>query len=240
MKETSFVGALLIGAGIAVAGYFVGDGFVEGRKADRLVTVKGVSERDVTADVALWPLRFVAASNDLSVAQVEIKKDYAAVLSFLEAKGISAENVEVNQIDVNDRQAQLYGSQNPGQRYIITMGVMVRVLDPQLIARASRDVGELVDAGVLLSSDQGRSGPTYLFNSLNDLKPEMIAEATAEARRAAEQFAADSQSKLGKIKTANQGVFVILPRDRAPGITAESQLQKTVRVVSTIDYYLKD
>ena len=86
----------------------------------------------------------------------------------------------------------------------------------------------------------GNGGPTFLFTRLNEIKPPMIAEATASARQAAEQFAKDSQSRLGSIRQANQGVFVILPRDQAPGASEESQRVKTVRVVTTVEYYLRD
>ena len=108
------------------------------------------------------------------------------------------------------------------------------------VIRASQRVSELVAAGIVLSSsgEFGGTGPTYLFTGLNDLKPSMIAEATANARAAAEQFARDSNSSLGGIKQANQGVFVILPRDQAPGVNEGSQPEKIVRVVSTVQYFL--
>ena len=117
----------------------------------------------------------------------------------------------------------------------------MRVEDPALVQKASQDLGSLVQAGVVFSSQGGfGGGPTYLFTKLNDYKPEMIAEATASAREAAEQFAKDSGSRLGPIRTANQGVFQILPRDRAPGVMEESQVNKTVRVVTTVEYALED
>jgi Uncharacterized protein conserved in bacteria len=107
-------------------------------------------------------------------------------------------------------------------------------------------VGELVNAGIPLSSGQyGATGPTYVFRKLNDLKPSMIAEATAEARKSAEQFAKDSKSRLGGIHRANQGVFVILPRDaasdsdRGMGMGEQSQMFKLVRVVTTVEYLLR-
>jgi hypothetical protein len=125
-------------------------------------------------------------------------------------------------------------------RYIISGTLMVRVNDPEVVERASQDLGTLVSAGVVFSSQGGyNSGPTYLFTKLNDLKPEMIGEATASAREGAEQFARDSGSRLGGIRQASQGVFQILPRDRAPGVTEESQIDKTVRVVSTVEYMLE-
>ena len=144
-------------------------------------------------------------------------------------------------MDVTDRLADPYRSGPIQSRYILTQTVMVRTKDVEAVIDAGRTVGELIDAGVVLSSSQGPySGPTFLFTGVSELKPEMIAEATSKARRAAEQFAKDSGSRIGAIRRANQGVFVILPRDRAPGIMEESRRDKTVRVVSTIEYFLKD
>jgi uncharacterized protein len=238
---TGVVAALLVGLGLALGGWFIGDGFLKGRAADRYVTVKGVSERVVTADVALWPLRFVSTDDDLNRAQEEIKKSHERILAFLQRHGIDAADAEVQRLDVTDRLADPYRSGSMKSRYIISQTVMVRSSEPETIAQASQAVGELVDAGVVLSSDRGPySGPTFLFTRLSELKPDMIAEATAKARRGAEQFAKDSGSRIGGIRRANQGVFVIQPRDKAPGITEGSQLHKKVRVVSTVAYYLKD
>ena len=108
-----------------------------------------------------------------------------------------------------------------------------------LVRQAAQNVSELVDSGVVLSSDYGPSGPTYLFNGLNDIKPAMIAEATTAARESAQQFARDAEAKLGSLRRANQGVFQILARDQAPGVSEQQQPVKTVRVVSTFDYYLE-
>jgi hypothetical protein len=238
---TGTAGAAVLAIGMAAAGWFVGDGFLRGRAADRFVTVKGVSERDVEADVAMWPIRFVATNDDLGQAQAAIKQAHRHVLGFLERQGIDPAAAEVQRLEVNDLLANPYRSGSTQSRYIITETLMVRSRDTKAIQKTSQAVGELVDAGVVLSSGGGPSdGPTFLFTRLNEIKPEMIAEATAEARRAAEQFAKDSGSRIGAIRRASQGVFVILARDRAPGVMEESQPQKTVRVVSTIDYYLKD
>ena len=119
----------------------------------------------------------------------------------------------------------LFDSNRPSQRSV------------DLVAELNRRMGELVKRGVVLS-DMG--GPSYVYTQLNEIKPSMIAEATRNARKSAEQFAADSGSRIGKIRRARQGVFVVLPRDPAPGIDEGSQLDKTLRVVSTIDYYLED
>jgi len=233
--------ACLIGLGLAFGGWFIGDGFYKGRAADRYVTVKGLSERDVTADVALWPLRFVSTDDDLAAAQERIRQSHEAIRSFLKRHGIDRDEAEVQKLEVTDRLADPYRSGPIQTRYIIAQTVMVRSKDPESIARAGRAVGELVDAGVVLSADHGPyGGPTFLFTRLSDVKPGMIAEATAEARRAAEQFAKDSGSRTGSIRKANQGVFQILPRDSAPGVMEGSRIHKKVRVVSTVEYYLVD
>jgi hypothetical protein len=129
-----------------------------------------------------------------------------------------------------------------GSRYVIRQTVVVRSLKPDLVLAASQLVGDLVSAGVVLSSggDYGNGGPTFVFTGLNKLKPQMIAEATARARESAEQFAKDSHSDIGGIRRASEGVFEILPRDQAQGISEASQIVKTVRVVSTIDYSLRN
>lgn len=236
-----FWGAIALAAGVSLAGYFVGDGFLKGRSSERFVTVKGVSERDVKANVALWPISFVATDDDLQEAQSRIRRSYEEVAGFFERQGIDAGEVNVQRFEVTDVLANPYRSGPMQSRYIIEQTVMVRTDDPEKVEAASQAVGELVDAGVVLSSrGMPGTGPTYLFTELSSLKPEMIAEATANARRAAEQFATDSGSKIEGIRRANQGVFVILARDRAPGIGEESQIDKTVRVVSTVEYYLKD
>ena len=118
---------------------------------------------------------------------------------------------------------------------------MVRSSKPEVVMAASQRVSDLVAAGVVLSSsgEYGLGGPTFVFTRLNQLKPSMVAEATANARAAADQFAKDSRSALGDIRHANQGVFVILPRDQAPGVNESGQLQKIVRLVSTVQYFLK-
>jgi hypothetical protein len=237
------VHAAILALGLALAGWFVGHGFVKGRSADRYVTVKGVSEREAKADLALWPLNLNVTDNDLSQAQALLRRNTERVFAFLVRQGIDTADAELQGYRVTDLLARPYGG-DPSyrSRFIITQTVMVRSSDPDRILQASQNVGELVDAGVVLSSGEewGPGGPTFLFTRLNDLKPEMIAEATANARQAAEQFALDSRSSLGGIRQANQGVFVILPRDQAAGIQEQNQLFKLVRVVSTVEYFLRD
>ena len=239
-SQSNVLIALFIAIGVTAAGWFIGNGFMEGRMGDRYVTVKGLSERDVMADMALWPIRFVAAGNNLDAVQGKIKQDRSRVQSFLTDHGIATESIELQNLEVTDRTAQSYQSGSYENRFILAQTLMVRSENVQKIDKASQNIGDLVEAGVILNSDYSGGGPTYLFNGLTELKPEMIAEATKNARSSAQQFARDAGSTLGGIRRANQGVFVIMARDKAPMLQEEKQIRKTVRVVSTIDYYLTD
>jgi hypothetical protein len=235
--------AALVAAGVALGGLLIGTGFARGRAADRYVEVKGVAEREVKADIALWPLRLVAAGNDLADVQTRLARHTAQVYAFLRRHGVDTSLTEIQSVEVTDAYANIFGGERtPAARYVASQTVMVRTGDVDVVLAASQRTGELISAGVVLSSTRmgyGPGGPTFLFTKLNDLKPAMIQEATGKAREAATQFAADSRSGLGGIRQANQGVFVILPRDQAPGVSEESQPFKTVRVVTTVQYYLK-
>ena len=242
MKDQWLVRVIVLALGIALGGWAAGNGFARSRLGDRFVTVKGISEREVNADLAIWPLRLVAADNDLARAQSRLQSNVAEIFSFLGRHEIDTSQVTLQDFGVVDALANEYRQPGmTGNRYIIRQVVVVRSDTPARVHAASQRVGELVNAGVVLSSGveyQG-GGPTFIFRGLNDLKPAMIAEATARARESAEQFASDSRSRLAGIRRANQGVFEILPRDQAQGISEGSQVAKIVRVVSTIEYILR-
>lgn len=235
-----WLAAIILAAGLVGSAVVVGNGLRHLRTADRYVTVKGIAEREVESDVALWPIRHTAADNKLSVAQQRIDDHQAAILRFLQRHGIDSSWVDVQGIEVTDVHANPWRSGPVESRYIIQQSLMVRSTDVARVRAASQKVGELVAQGVVLGAQNGPvSGPTYLFNELPELKPAMLAEATANARRVAEQFAADSGSRVGGIRHANQGVFQIMARDRVPGVMEEQQPHKTVRVVTTIQYFLQ-
>jgi hypothetical protein len=241
MNDRPVLRTILLAFAIVLAGGLVGRGIVSFRMAERYVSVKGVAERTVTADVGLWPLRWVSTSDALDAAQRKVEADRRVVVAFLARHGLDSTQTELQRLEVVDTQANEYQQARAPSRFIVRMTLMVRTGEPEKIRVASQDIGELVAAGVVLSSGDGYgSGPTYLFTRLNDLKPAMLAEANANARKAAKQFAKESRSKVGGIRRASQGVFEILPRDQAPGIMENSQMQKTLRVVSTVDYFLKD
>jgi hypothetical protein len=237
------VAAGIVAVGVIIGGGLIGHGFSSGRAADSFVSVKGVSEREVRADLAIWPIRLAGADDDLAGANRKVAVSVAGVKMFLARHGIDTTQLELVQFTVTDAYANPYGpDRRPTNRFVINQTVLVRSTKPELVLAASQQVSDLAAVGVAASSGdeyRGGSGPTFVFTGLNGLKPAMIAEATARAREAAEQFARDAQSDVGSIRQANQGVFEILARDQAPGISEESQINKTVRVVSTVSYFLR-
>lgn len=219
----------LIGAGVAV-----GQGVINARTGERGVTVRGVSERNVKADLAVLPLKFTASGEVLSEVQARIDGDLAIVRQFLTAQGYPADAVSLGQLSVADTRSREWGSNNNGPRFILSQTVVVRTNDVDRVQQTTRALNELVRQGVVL---QDFNGPTYVFTKLNDVRPAMIAEATASARTGAEQFAKDSRTPLGPIRQATQGSFEILARDEIGDET--TSLDKKVRVVTTVSYRLK-
>lgn len=234
--------AMILALGVAAAGWFAGRGLYEARASDRFVTVKGVAERAVEADVAVWPLTIVVSDDDLTVAHSQLVRSMAAARKFLTDNGIEAGDVSTQGLNVLDREANSYGSNPKGKRYTINQTLVVRSDEPRVVESASARVAELVAAGVVLQSGGPYQtvGPSFVFSQLNALKPGMIADATARAREAAAKFAEDSGASVGGIRRANQGMFQILARDQVAGIDEQHQLNKIVRVVSTIEYFLDE
>jgi hypothetical protein len=232
----------LIALGIFGGGLMAGQGFTAARLGDRFVTVKGVAEREVEADLAVWTIQFSAGGNELSAVQRTLDRNLQLTLEFLESHDISSDLVQVEGVRVVDAEANPYQQGPVANRFAVTQTIIVRSEDPRRVQTASQDLGTLVEGGVVLISGQeyGPGGPAFIFRGLNEVKPEMIAEATSRAREAAVEFARDSGAELGGIRRANQGVFEILPRDPAPGVTEQNRIEKTVRVVTTVEYYLRD
>ena len=240
--DRPLIGTTVLALGIVVGGFLAGNGFVRAKQAERYVTVKGVAEQEAKANLAIWPLRVMAADNDLATANAHQQASVRRIRAFLARHGVDTTQLTLQEFVVRDGQADQYSSNRGGPRYVITQTLLVRSTQPERVAAASQRVAELVSAGVVLSSGEqyGSGGPTFVFTGLNKMKPAMIAQATARAREAAQQFAQDAGSTLGGIRQANQGYFEILPRDQAQGISEASQMNKVIRVVATVEYLLKD
>lgn len=224
----------LLAVGLIGGGALIGQGVVNARVGDRAVSVRGVAERNVKADLAVLPLRFTASGDVLSDVQARIDGDLVIVRQFLTAQGYPADAVDLGQLSVADTRSREYASQTGGPRFILAQTVVVRTTDVDRVQQTTRALNELVRQGVVL---QDFAGPTYVFTKLNEVRPAMIAEATAAARSGAEQFAEDSGAPLGPIRQATQGSFEILARDEVD--SEATSLNKKVRVVATISYRLR-
>jgi hypothetical protein len=226
------VSGALIAGGLALAGLFMANGLSNVRRGEALVTVRGVAERDVVADLATWTIATQANGSDLSAVQAKADADAEAVRSFLQANGFTPAEIQPRGSSVS----QYYDSNMGRLNITIRQRMLARTTDIARMEKAFANQAEIIRKGVALDSDGG-GGVSYSFTKLNDVKPEMIAEATKSAREAADQFARDSDSRVGGISRATQGLFSITGRDGETGSGTDTPYQK-VRVVTTIDYRL--
>lgn len=228
------VPALLIALGIVSLGLFIKSGIDNFAYRDRVVTVRGLAEKEVMANKVTWPIVYKEVGNDLSALYTKITDNTAKIRRFLTENGIADSEILVRPPQIVDLQADRYNSGERPFRYNVTSVVVVTSSDVAKINQLITRQTELLRQGVAITAGDYEYQTLYEYTALNDIKPEMIAEATANAREAATKFAADSRSDLGKIKTASQGQFDISDRDPyTPYI-------KKVRVVSTIVFYLQD
>ncbi len=230
--------AILLGGSIAIgliiAGWLLAHSIIQVKEYERTVLVKGLSEHEVMADIANWPIKIVAASNNLNELYKTLDTNIDEITAFLLKEGFSVDEFESTAPLVTDKLAERYSDQNAALRYIAQQTVTVYTDKVDLVRTAQRNIADLGKKGVVFSGYEYDQRVNYLFTRLNDLKPEMIQEATRNARAAAQKFADDSASKLGKLKTASQGQFSITDRDE------NTPYLKKIRVVSTVEYYLVD
>jgi hypothetical protein len=203
------------------------------RAGERYVTVKGFAERELEADLAIWPLVFNAVGSDLTEVQTELDVDAEAIERFLVGQGFRPEQLSISVPRVTDNEAQRRGGERPASRYSAESTVTLRSGDVAGVKAAMQASAELVKQGVALLRSYEHN-PLFLYTKLDAIKPQMIADATLDARRAAEQFAKDSGSRVGAIRSAQQGLFQIENRD------PHSPEWKRVRVVTTLQYFLED
>jgi hypothetical protein len=235
------ISAVVLAVGIAASGFLAGQALIKSRLGFRVVTVKGLSEREVKANLGFWPIRFVASGPTLEAARQSLETSEAGVRSYLEGKGFSAQDYQIQNIQVEDRFAGYNAQQVPQEiRFVLTEDMLVRSAEVQKLADASRSVGDLLKSGVVFSSDAYNAGPSFVFTQIADLKGEMLTEATKRAREAAEKFAIESGAKVGDIQSANQGIVEVNPAVEIPNDRPEKQIDKKVRVVTTITYFLVD
>jgi hypothetical protein len=231
---TRAIPALLIALGIAFAGLFIKVGIDNFANRDRVITVRGLSEKEVKANKVTWPIVCKEVGNDLPAIYDKITSTNTAVSKFLTDNGISSSEISINPPDIIDLQAERYGSDNFKYRYNVTSVIVVTSANVDKVNELIKRQTELLKQCIAITAGDYNYRTLYEYTDLNAIKPAMIAEATENAREAANKFAADSHSTIGKIKTATQGQFSIDDRDPyTPYI-------KRVRVVSSIIFYLQD
>lgn len=228
--KSSIISAGLIAVGMVILGFVLKAGIDNIAFRDREVTVRGLAEREVPADLVTWPITYSLAGNDLQILYNNVSSNNAVIVKFLTSNGISEDEISVNPPDTYDATSNRYRSDSFAYNYSINCTVTVTTKKVQKVRELLNRQSELLKEGIAFSN----SYINYQFTGLNAIKPEMIAEATKNARAAADQFAADSDSRVGKIKTASQGQFSIEDSD------SSTPFIKKVRVVSTIIYYLED
>lgn len=225
---TNIIAALLIAVGITLLGLFINSGINNLAFRDRQVTVKGLAEREVEANNVNWPMQYSVAGNDLMSLYDQITAYNNKIVAFLTSNGITAGEISIGTPDTYNALTNQYSSGNFKYNYSLSCTVTVTSSKVKLVQELIGRQSELLKEGIPISN----SYINYQYTALNDIKPDMIAEATKNAREAAAQFAKDSGSKVGKMKTANQGQFSIED--------TSNPIIKKVRVVSTIVYYLED
>ncbi len=239
VNSSHTISALILGMsmaiGLSVLGFQLGSAALEVKQYERSVTVKGLSEREVSADIVLWPIQFSAAGNDLEGLYNATDKNTSKIEAFLVKNGVTTEEITVSSPAITDKSAQQWSNNAKAEfRYTAIQTVTVYSKNIDAVRLVMSELSELGKQGIVFTSGNYPSQTEYIYTGLNKVKPEMIEEATRKAREVAEKFAKDSESQLGKIKTASQGQFSIKPRDKNnPHI-------KKIRVVSTVEYYLSD
>lgn len=238
MHKNNNIAAIILGGflciGLIVLGNTLGQHLLDMKALERTVTVKGLAEREVAANIAIWPIQFRLVDNNLSALYQDAQDKTDKLVSYLSKQGFEQNEISLSLPSVEDRQAQGYVDPNVRYRYAatVTVSIYTKQIDKMLATRAN--IMTLAQEGIAISSQSYESRTEFLFTELNSIKPAMIQDATQNARKVAEKFATDSQSKLGKIKRASQGQFSISDRDsKTPHI-------KRVRIVSTLTYYLND
>jgi hypothetical protein len=225
---------LSIAAGLAAAGWFVAEGLYALRAASRVVAVKGLAEQEVAADVGVWPIVFTVHADELGELHAAIDSNSGEILRFLAEHGLPSSQTYRSVPRITDFRAQAFGQAGaPEHRFLAEATLTLRTRDVAAMKAAMESAGELVGRGVVVVRSY-EAQPQFLFTGLDQVKPDMIAEATRDARRAAQQFAQDSGSRVGPIRTARQGYFSVTDRDP---FTPE---YKTVRVVTGVEYFLVD
>lgn len=234
METKGIIGAAVITAvGMIIMGMSIAKGIVDFKDRDRTVVVKGLSEREMKADKVTWSLTYKEIGNDPAVMYNLLEQKNAKVVAFLKSAGVSDKEISINPTVISDRQADNYGNEIMNYRYKASSVITVTSTDIDKVRQLMRRQAELMKQGIAIVSDEYSSNVRYEFTGLNKIKQDMVEEATKNAQATAEQFATDTKSDLGDIRSAQQGQFSIEDRD------SNTPYIKKIRVVNTMTYSLK-
>lgn len=232
--KTFIVESVIIAVAILGFAILVSNALLEFKDRDRSVSVRGLAEREVMADFVIWPIQFKEMNNDLSALHAASQEKTNILVKFLTDNGISKDEISFTSPSVVDFETEMYRERKMPYRYCLSTVVTVASSKVDVVRNLMGKQIELVKQGIVFAHDDFRNQTVFSFNGLNEIKPAMIEEATRNARLAGEKFANDSESKLGKIKSAGQGLFTITDRDQnSPHI-------KNIRVVTSLEYFLED
>ena len=233
-RVTVILSSVILALGIVLLGLFIRSGLNSFSANQRVVEVRGLCEREVMANKVTWPIVSKTVGNDLVALYQEVETTNNAIVKFLKENGITDDEISVNAPAVTDMQAESYNGEPTPFRYRVTTVVVVTSSKVQEVNALMERQTQLMQQGIAIVAGDYNYQTLYEYTDLNKIKPEMIAEATKNAREAANKFAEDSGSQIGTIQKATQGQFSIEDRD------AYTPYMKKIRVVSYITYFLKD
>ncbi|MBQ0015833.1 MAG: SIMPL domain-containing protein [Bacteroidales bacterium] len=217
--------AIILGAAFVI-------GILTFKSYDRCVSVHGSCEREVKADRAIFPIQFTETGDNLAALHTKVEENCNIIEEWLHGYGITDEEYTIAAPNITDNYALSYTT-NAKSRYCVTTTISLYTTKVDSVIELKKHLTDLIGKSIAVKTGDWENPIEFLFEHLNDIKPDMIKEATQNARAAAEQFAADSHSRLGKIANASQGYFTIENRDQlTPQI-------KKVRVVTSITYNLR-
>lgn len=230
---SKIITALILGCGFALSGYFIADGLTDSRQYARFVEVKGLAERVVKADEAIWTLNIKLVNNELPALYQSIDDAQSKTRQFLNKQGFKDSEISTNPVSVTDNQSVSYNQNQGMPRYSADTGITIGTINVDQVAAAVQKTGDLVQQGIVVTA----SNVIYRFNGLNAIKPTMLDEATQSAHVAAQSFASNAKADLGFIRRATQGLFSI--SDANSSYDSGTAIMKKVRVVTTVEYQLK-
>ncbi len=230
---SKILAAFVLGCGFALSGYFIANGLTGSRQYSRFVEVKGLAERVVKADEAIWTVNIKLVNNELPALYQTIDDAQNKTRQFLNKQGFKDSEISTNPVAVTDNHSVSYNQNQDMPRYSADTGLTVGTNNVDQVATAIQKTGDLVQQGIVVTT----SNVIYRFNGLNAIKPVMLDEATQSAHTAAQSFANNAQATLGYIRRATQGLFTI--SDANSSYDSGNAIMKKVRVVTTVEYQLK-